>query len=343
MQEANLRFSIITPIYNVEKYLPECIDSILKQTFPCFELILVDDGSPDACPEICDCYAARDARVRVIHQKNGGLVCARKAGTRNSRGQYIINVDGDDRVEDTMLATIDAAIRKYGNPDMVSFGVKTITEEGEEINVEHERISEGEYSIEKDNIDLARSGFLLTDRKLGKERPSVLRHDIWSKAIKRELAIVMQEAVPNSTRLGEDAAVVIPSAYASNSIVVLHDILYDYRIRNYSMVRSFQMNQMERLMELIQFLRQAVPAFPEENYTCFIYRQIEQYLILAARSCTRYSEFRQAEEKCLAAGVNDFLDAYRIPKELKFLHRFRVWFTKRRWFWMYWLIYHRKW
>ena len=73
-------FSVIVPIYKVEKYLHRCVDSVLAQSFSDFELILVDDGSPDGCPAICDAYAEKDARVRVIHKENGGLVSARQAG-----------------------------------------------------------------------------------------------------------------------------------------------------------------------------------------------------------------------------------------------------------------------
>ena len=89
------KISVLVPIYRIEKYLPQCIDSILDQSFTDFELILVDDGSPDGCPEICDSYAAKDPRVRVVHKENGGLLSARKAGLENARGKYIAFVDGD--------------------------------------------------------------------------------------------------------------------------------------------------------------------------------------------------------------------------------------------------------
>ena len=90
--------SIIVPVYDVERYLPKCIDSILAQTFTDFELILVEDGSPDNCPALCDAAAEKDARVRVIHQKNGGLSAARNAGLDVARGEYIGFVDSDDFV-----------------------------------------------------------------------------------------------------------------------------------------------------------------------------------------------------------------------------------------------------
>ena len=96
--EKTPELSIIVPIYKVEKYLDECIQSILGQTFTDFELILVDDGSPDACPQMCDAAAEQDSRVRVIHQKNGGLSAARNTGIEAARGNWLGFVDSDDFV-----------------------------------------------------------------------------------------------------------------------------------------------------------------------------------------------------------------------------------------------------
>lgn len=79
--------SIIVPVYDVERYLPKCIDSILAQTFTDFELILVEDGSPDNCPALCDAAAAKDARIRVIHQKNGGAFCRPQRRAGRGKGQ----------------------------------------------------------------------------------------------------------------------------------------------------------------------------------------------------------------------------------------------------------------
>ena len=89
-------FSIIIPVYKVQNYLRQCIDSVLAQTFTDFEIILVDDGSPDECPQICDEYAAKDSRIAVIHKKNGGLSSARNAGMKKAQGKYIIFLDSDD-------------------------------------------------------------------------------------------------------------------------------------------------------------------------------------------------------------------------------------------------------
>src|SRR3990167_7926574 len=94
-----VEISVIVPIFRIEPYLPKCVESLLKQSFLNFELILVDDGSPDNCPQICDDYAKLDPRVRVIHKENGGLLSARKAGLKAATGKYISYVDGDDWVD----------------------------------------------------------------------------------------------------------------------------------------------------------------------------------------------------------------------------------------------------
>ena len=91
-----MKVSFILPIYNVEKYLGECVESILQQTYRDFEVVLVDDGSPDNSPALCDAYAEKDSRVRVVHKQNGGLSDARNAGLKIATGDYIIFMDSDD-------------------------------------------------------------------------------------------------------------------------------------------------------------------------------------------------------------------------------------------------------
>lgn len=108
----NLLISVIIPVYKVEKYLNQCVDSILNQTYKNLEIILVDDGSPDRCPEICDAYAKKDKRVQVIHQKNGGLSNARKQGMSAVTGNYVMFVDGDDWIDSDTIENCAAEIEK---------------------------------------------------------------------------------------------------------------------------------------------------------------------------------------------------------------------------------------
>lgn len=120
----NHRFSIIIPVYKVEKYLRECVDSVLCQTYPDIEIILVDDGSPDKCPAICDEYSKKNDNVRVVHKSNGGLSDARNAGLDVAQGDYVMFLDSDDWWDDKeALSKIDANIKKT-KADVIIFGMK---------------------------------------------------------------------------------------------------------------------------------------------------------------------------------------------------------------------------
>lgn len=123
------RVSVIVPVYQVEKYLPRCIDSILAQTFEDFELILVNDGTKDDCPRIMQEYADRDGRIRQIHKENGGLSSARNAGLDIARGEYIAFVDSDDYVESDLLADAVAAADRDG-AQLVLFNYRIVNDQG---------------------------------------------------------------------------------------------------------------------------------------------------------------------------------------------------------------------
>ena len=112
------KISVIVPVYKAEAYLCRCVDSILSQTFKDFELLLIDDGSPDRSGEICDEYAKRDSRVRVFHKENGGVSSARQCGLDNAKGEYVIHVDPDDWIEKEMYERMyEVAIKN--NADIV--------------------------------------------------------------------------------------------------------------------------------------------------------------------------------------------------------------------------------
>ena len=105
--------SVVVPIYNVQAYLPQCIESILGQSYRNIEIILVDDGSPDESPAICDAYQKKDSRIRVIHKENGGLSDARNAGTAIAQGEYITYVDSDDWIDTEYVEKLLRAAQKY--------------------------------------------------------------------------------------------------------------------------------------------------------------------------------------------------------------------------------------
>ena len=124
------RVSVIVPVYQVEAYLPRCLDSILAQTFTDFELILVNDGTRDGCPAIMQRYAERDSRIRQIHKENGGLSSARNAGLDVARGEYVAFIDSDDYVEKTLLADTVALADETG-AQLVVFNYARFDEQGD--------------------------------------------------------------------------------------------------------------------------------------------------------------------------------------------------------------------
>ena len=128
-----MEISVIVPIYRVEKFLPQCIESILSQTFTDFELILVDDGSPDRCPAICDEAARRDARVRVIHQANAGLSAARNAGIEIARGEWLGFVDSDDYIAPQFYEKLYQTAQRT-DADCVMCSVQNVDESGKPID-----------------------------------------------------------------------------------------------------------------------------------------------------------------------------------------------------------------
>lgn len=130
-----VKLSIIVPIYGVEQYLRKCMDSLLAQDLPSseYEIILVDDESPDACPQICDDYAAAYENIRVIHRENGGLSATRNSGIEIAQGDYLMFVDSDDYIEPNVLSVLMAQVERE-NLDVLRFDFRNVNEQYEEFH-----------------------------------------------------------------------------------------------------------------------------------------------------------------------------------------------------------------
>ena len=128
----NKLVSVIVPVYKVERYLDRCINSLVNQSYSHIEIILVDDGSPDKCPQLCDEWALQDARIKVVHKKNGGLSDARNEGLRKSSGKYICFVDSDDYVSTKFVETLYELLHEY-NTDMSAVSHKNVFSEEQKV------------------------------------------------------------------------------------------------------------------------------------------------------------------------------------------------------------------
>lgn len=260
-------FSVIVPIYNIEKYIRRCIDSVLAQTFADFELILVDDGSPDGCPAICDEYAKKDERIRVIHKKNGGLVSARQAGIQVAEGEYIFNLDGDDAVCPDALESAYAIIRDT-KADMVSFSYRCNID-GQIGDVVEDAVPEGLY--DKDQIREHIYPRLLSDQNM-----EHVFYFLWGKAIKRELVFPHQMNVNPAISLGEDLSCVVPCYLDAQTVYMSKKAIYLYTIRNDSISTDFKTKQITQIHDVIVGLRNLQTETPKDfegqisRYSCFM-------------------------------------------------------------------------
>lgn len=161
------RISVIVPVYNAEKWLYRCIDSILAQTFEDFELLLIDDGSTDRSGAICDEYAIVDSRVRVFHKPNGGVSSARRLGIEEAKGEYSIHVDSDDYIDKAMLYDMLTAIKDY---DLLVSGYY--------VRNGNDEILINQYNEITDNKEIAKK--CLNHELLGSLCNKLIRHSLYS-------------------------------------------------------------------------------------------------------------------------------------------------------------------
>ena len=238
-------FSVIVPVYKVEEYLADCIESVLNQTFSDFELILVDDGSPDHCPAICDAYAEKDSRVQVIHKTNGGLASARRAGIRVASGEYVFNLDSDDLIEKDTLETAYGFIRDTGC-EMVSFARRWV-KNGETVKITDDGLEEGLYR----GADLENAVFpkLLMDKSMDH-----MEYYLAGKAVKRALVTPLQLNVSEKISLGEDLCCVFPCYLHAESVYVSKKAAYLYTVRMDSISKKFNTNQIGLIENVISEL-----------------------------------------------------------------------------------------
>ena len=260
-------FSVIVPIYNIEKYLRRCIDSVLAQSFTDYELILVDDGSPDNCPAICDEYAAKDGRIKVIHKENGGLVSARQAGIKEAVGEYVFHLDGDDAVCEDALESAYEIIREM-HPDIVSFSYKRCID-GKIGDTVDDLVAEGLYR----KTDMEEK---IYPNLLSNENMEHIFYFLWGKAIKRELATKHQLNVNRAISLGEDLSCSVPCYLDADTVYMSRKVVYLYTIRNDSITTNFKTNQITQIADVIVGLRALDTVKPKNfeaqisRYSCFL-------------------------------------------------------------------------
>lgn len=221
---SNIKISILVPIYKVEQYLQRCIDSVLAQKFKDWEMILVDDGSPDNCPMIADRAAEADHRIRVIHKKNGGLISARRAGVLVAKGKYYMFLDSDDwLLPDALVILYEKIEQGY---DMVKGSALRVLPNGEVLSLE-------KYEFEKGEI-IGSENFLIK-MYVGKVAPY-----LWGALYRGELfdESVFNESIDKKISLGEDKVTNLIVGLKFKKVLYIEDIVYNYFFNHTSIMSS---------------------------------------------------------------------------------------------------------
>lgn len=212
--------SVIVPVYNVEKYLDRCVDSLVNQVYKNLEIILVDDGSPDNCPTMCDAWAQKDSRIKVIHKENGGLSDARNAGMAMVTGEYIAFVDSDDWVDLNLLHTLLTALKK-SNSDIACCKIVKVREDEKKSQVGN---CLGEYKLYDTESAMYE---LITDKDI--------QQIVWNKLYKRK---VLGNIKFKKGKYNEDEFWTYQVVGNANQIVVVDYPGYYYLQRNSSIMGS---------------------------------------------------------------------------------------------------------
>ena len=300
--------SVIVPVYNVEKYLKKCVDSILGQTYKDFELLLVDDGSPDGCPRICDEYAERDSRVRVIHKSNGGLISARNEGIRAARGSYVCILDGDDWALEGMLQFIhDTVAQSPEPPDMVLFAAHNVYEDHMEETLNN--VPEGYYSRER--LEKEIFPYLLTDTRSGLQ-VGVIQAHTWDKAFKREL-IAEHYTREERIRVFTDVPMTYECLLHCRSAYICNEPLYMYNKTNEGSIRAKSRENLltKSFYFLITYMREHMSGLGPE-----IDRQLNEY---AAMLIIRTGKWRAETEPTLKDAARRIREGLRESEMLSFV------------------------
>lgn len=222
MATDNPKISVIVPVYNVEKYLPRCIDSILAQTFTDFELLLIDDGSKDKSGEICDDYAEKDNRIRVFHKNNEGASVARNLGISESNGSFLVFVDSDDYLAENYLNTFNEILSLHTDAEMIIQSP---------IYVIDDRFT---YKSVKDNVYRQYSGIkdFLKSGMLDFTEPH-------SKIFKKDIILDYHIRFPENVIVGEDGIFIANYLLYINCVVTSCKIGYYYVKSESSVQRKF--------------------------------------------------------------------------------------------------------
>lgn len=275
--------SIVIPVYNTEKYLRQCIESVLNQNFSDYELILVDDGSKDQSGNICDEYAEKDSKVTVIHKENEGPTTARRVGVEKAVGIYVMFLDSDDYYEQGLLKYIDIILERY-KTEVIIFNEVRFNENG--FRKYKCLLDRGLYHGE--TLKKIQCSIILNDND-----KIIIPYGVCMKVFLRSLYINFQKTVPKELYKGEDLAVTAPLLEACKSIYVSDIFGYYYRNNPKSLMNVFSYDELKQIKILADYLSNKMNLFYESRIDAYVVLHLFDYLDRLMTMDKRYSAYRR--------------------------------------------------
>ncbi len=261
--------SVIIPVYKVEKYLNRCVESLLNQTYKNLEIILVDDGSPDNCPQMCDEWAKKDVRIKVIHKRNGGVSSARNCGIQNADGDYLAFVDSDDYVTENFSKCLE----KLSNQDIVI--VPFYNNQPSDKHVERSRVKVGDWC--------------------GKNPSDFSQNSIWTKIIRKDLIKNNNISVDCSLKIAEDFKFCMQAIAKADKIEYVDIPYYVYFVNSGSVMSNITYSKICDTMTSCEYVAEMMPEIKNKVKLRYIKKLLSDNLLSVAFRCGAYETEQNAQ------------------------------------------------
>lgn len=263
--------SVIVPVYKVERYLDRCVKSILEQTYQNFELILIDDGSPDNCPSMCDAWSQKDERIRVIHKENGGASSARNAGLKEAKGNWIVFADSDDWLDKVALKTLYDLANEYNVP-MAIGGVRVVQE-----------YTDAPVVTKQDAKVLSHADLMSRFFRLNGEPDT---HSVWGTIIRRD---ILDSYTFIEGKMNEDVEACYYLARKCEAAVYTDAPLYNYFKNVEGVTNSGFSKKKLDLLDIWDVVQKQVEQFtPEYSYACEMNCKRARFTLLTQMNLNGY-------------------------------------------------------
>lgn len=268
--------SIVVPVYNIERYIEQCVLSICGQTYKNIEIILIDDGSTDGSGNICDNLAERDQRIKVIHKKHGGLATARRDGVNSAKGKYIGFVDGDDWIESDMYESLYNFAVENDAQMVTSAGYREYPS-GRGGGILKDGLPQGLYDMaDADNL-LIRNIF-----PMGFAKKYYLNGAVWNKLYEKNIITEVINNMEDNFIFFEDNVLNIGAVAKAKRIFIQHDVYYHHRERTDSITYRSDVHSFEHMTKAYFYFQKIIN---ESNYKKIWQKQLDEYIICSNFEC----------------------------------------------------------